>query len=162
MHARLQERTDSHLSHPETFQCRVMLSYYVFHEFAKVTGKANVKELVMAQMWWKEPYVQNMTSFLDLFCPEFWAPSGTASGLPCFLGYSTLTKLCLTSKLCLTTKLWTKREMGGLPYCHFTDYHRYIQYISEMDDGMNNLLSGLLSLHFDHFCWGLIKNPKKI
>lgn len=34
-------RTDSHLSHPENFLCHIMLSYYVFHEFARVTGKAN-------------------------------------------------------------------------------------------------------------------------
>lgn len=39
----LEGRTDSYLSHPETFQSCVMLAYYVSHEFARVTGKANGK-----------------------------------------------------------------------------------------------------------------------
>lgn len=30
MHARPEGGKDSHLSHPETFQCYIMLSYYVF------------------------------------------------------------------------------------------------------------------------------------
>lgn len=85
MHDRLGGGTDSYPSHREDFQRHVMCSYYVFHEFGKVIGKTNIKDIVRVEMRERKPYVQNLTSCLDSFCPEFWAPSGMAPGIPCFL-----------------------------------------------------------------------------
>lgn len=52
------------------------------HEFVKAIGKANVKELAMEETWWKKNRCSKHDFLFGCILPEFWAPSGMASGLP--------------------------------------------------------------------------------
>lgn len=41
------------------------------HEFVKVIGKANVKELAMEETWWKKNICSKHDFCLDVFCLSF-------------------------------------------------------------------------------------------
>lgn len=158
MHARPEGGTDSHLSHPETFQCHVMLSCYVFSWICKSDWQSKCEGA---------SYGRNMVEENHVF--KTWLPVWIYFALS--FGHHQAWLLDFLSPrdchctLMIGRKLLSDGQRGKWEDCHTATSKTITnlqKYVSEMDDCINKLVPGLLSLHFDQFWWRPIKKPKKI